>query len=46
MLTWAIYPTISCLKSLWNNKILDWSKVKAFPDDKNVTENLKFVRIG
>ena len=28
-----------------NNKILDWSKPKAFADDKiiNVTENLEFV---
>ena len=32
------------LNSLPNNKILDWSKLKAFADDKiNVTENLKFV---
>ena len=30
--------------SLPNNKILDWSKLKAFADDKiNVTEKLKFV---
>ena len=27
-----------------NNKFLDWSKLKAFADDKiNVTENIKFV---
>ena len=32
------------LKSLPNNKILDWSKLKASADNKmNVTENLKFV---
>ena len=32
------------LNSLPNDKILDWSKWKAFADDKlNVTENLKFV---
>ena len=31
-------------KSLPNNKILDWSKLKAFADDKiNVTKELKFV---
>ena len=30
--------------SLPNDKILDWSNLKAFADDKiNVTENLKFV---
>ena len=30
--------------SLPNNKILDWSKFKAFADDKlNVTEKIKFV---
>ena len=30
--------------SLPNDKILDWSKLKAFADDKiNVTEKLKFV---
>ena len=35
--------------SLPNNKILDWSKLKAFADDKiDVTEKLKFVlgRVG
>ena len=35
--------------SLPNDKILDWSKLKAFTDKKiNVTENLKFVlgRVG
>ena len=32
------------ISSLPNNKILDWSKLKAFADDKpNVTQNLKFV---
>ena len=32
------------VNSLPNSKILDWSKVKAFADDKiNVTEKLKFV---
>ena len=31
--------------SLPNDKILDWSNLKAFADDKiNMTENLKFVR--
>ena len=30
--------------SLQNDKILDWSKMKAFADDKiNVTEKLRFV---
>ena len=30
--------------SLPNNKILDWSKLKAFADDKiNVTEKLKLI---
>ena len=30
--------------SLANDKILDWSKLKAIADDKlNVTENLKFI---
>ena len=30
--------------TLSNNKLLDWSKLKACTDDKiNVTENLKFV---
>ena len=35
--------------SLPNNKILDWSKLKAFADDKiDVTEKFKFVlgRVG
>ena len=32
------------LNSLPHNKILDWSKLKAFADDKlNATEKLKFV---
>ena len=32
------------VNSLPNNKILDWSSLKAFADDKiKVTENLKFV---
>ena len=32
------------LNSLPNDKILDWSKLKAFADDKiNVTEKMKFV---
>ena len=32
------------LNSLPNNKILDWSKLKAFANEKiNVTEKLKFV---
>ena len=31
-------------KSLRNNKLVDWPKMKAFADDKiNVTQNLKFV---
>ena len=35
---------ISIFNSLPNNKILDWSKLKAFADDKiNVTEKLKFL---
>ena len=34
----------SCFSSLSNDKILDWSKLEAFADDKiNVAENLKFV---
>ena len=38
---WILIP---CLGSLPNNKSFDWSKLKAFEDDKrNVTENLKFV---
>ena len=33
---------ISC-NSLTNNKILDWSKLEAFADDKiNVTKQMKF----
>ena len=37
-----IYLTM--LNSLPNDKILDWSKLKAFADDKlNATEKLKFV---
>ena len=32
------------VNSLPNNKILDWSKLKAFADDKNnFTQNLNFV---
>ena len=32
------------INSLPNDKFLDWSKLKAFADDKiNVIENLKFV---
>ena len=35
-----VYP----FNSLPNDKILDWSKLKAFADDKiNITEKLKFV---
>ena len=35
---------ISLLNPLPNHKILDWSKLKTFADDKiNVTERLKFV---
>ena len=34
------------LSSLPNNKFLDWSKLKAFADNKiNVTEELKFVLV-
>ena len=34
---------ISVFNSLPNDKILDWSKLKAFADDKiNVNEKLKF----
>ena len=37
------YATLN-LDSLPNNKILDWSKLKAFAEDKmNVTYELKFV---
>ena len=38
------YP-LEDLNSLPNDKILDWSKMKAFADNKkkNVTEKLKFV---
>ena len=33
----------SLFKSFPNNKVLDWSKLKAFADNKiNVTEKLKF----
>ena len=36
--------TITPFNSLPNHKILDWSKLKAFADNKiNVTEKLKFV---
>ena len=32
-----------CINSLPNDKILDWSKLKAFADDKiNVNEKFKF----
>ena len=35
---------LSFLNSLPNNKVLDWSKLKALADDKiNVTEKLNFV---
>ena len=34
----------SIFNSFPNNKIIDWSKFKAFADDKiNVTETLKFL---
>ena len=37
-------PSSESFNSLPNNKILDWSKLKAYADDKiNVTEKLKFV---
>ena len=36
--------TFKLFNSLPNDKILDWSKLKAFADDKiKVTEHLKFV---
>ena len=36
--------TLTVINSLPNDKILDWTKLKAFADDKiNVTEKLKFV---
>ena len=39
----VVIKTTNILNSLPYNKILDWSKLKAFADDKiNVTENLKF----
>ena len=31
------------VNSLQSDKILDWSKFKAFADDKNLAEKLKFV---
>ena len=35
--------TLELFKSLPNDKILDWSKLKAFADEKiNVTKQLKF----
>ena len=35
---------VTYFNSIPNDKILDWSKLKAFADDKiNVTEELKFV---
>ena len=40
-----IYPVLTILRvnSLPNDKVLDWSKLKAFADDKiNVTVNSKF----
>ena len=39
-----IRSRMSSINSLPHNKILDWSKLKAFADDKlNATEKLKFV---
>ena len=39
-----LYQTMLSFNSLPNNKILDWSKLKAFADNKiNWTENLKIV---
>ena len=41
--SFTLYKTIM-FNSLPHNKILDWSKFKAFADNKiNVTEKLKFV---
>ena len=41
-LWWRVYQMI--INSLPNDKILDWSKFKAFADNKiNVTEKLEFV---
>ena len=38
------YPFMDKFNPLPNNKILDWSKFKAFADDKiNMTEKLKFL---
>ena len=38
------FQTFFSLNSLPNDKILDWSKMKAFTDDKiNLSEKLKFV---
>ena len=39
ILSYRIQP----FNSLPNDKILDCSKLKEFADDKNITENLKFV---
>ena len=37
------FDGLFCINPLPNNKILDWSKLKAFADNKmNVTKNLKF----
>ena len=42
--TWVMTITPCFLNSLLNNKILDWSKFKAFADIKiNVTKKIKFV---
>ena len=40
----TLYHTIPMFNFLPHGKILDWSKLRAFTDDKiNVTEKLKFV---
>ena len=42
--TFVKYIFCLAIKPLPNDKTLDWSKMKAFADDKiNVTEKLKFV---
>ena len=42
--TIILYHTIPTINSLPNDKISDWSKLKAFANNKiNVTEKLKFV---
>ena len=39
-----MYQSIEIVKSLPNNKIMDWSKLKALADNKlNSTEKMKFV---